>query len=343
MAEKYLIVGLGNPGRKYKDTRHNAGFWVVEELARRWGWEEGGRTERKAKVVDGIVNGKKILLAKPQTYMNLSGESIRALVDFHEIDLERLMIVYDDLDTPFGTLRIRKIGGHGGNNGMRNIIQRLGTKDFARIRFGIGRPPGKMRPMDYVLKPFMGDDKIQAQEMVDRAANAIEKWLKDGVEQTMTDFNGDSQTQDELPKIKPKDELKRLTQAHEEKPDDPKPLEKMATILKRLGKLDEAVQRHLQSADLYEQQGKLNKAITHRERAASIRPDSAKLQHLIAENYLSMNIKKKAVNRYLIFADILAKQGDDEQALENVEQALAINPQHPKALEMQKLLEEKLS
>lgn len=189
MSDRFLIVGLGNPGRKYVSTRHNAGFWVVDELARRWNLP-GGKSERHAITSDGIINGKRALLAKPQTYMNLSGESVRALVDFYKIDLEQIIIIHDDLDLPLGTLRLRKTGGAGGQRGLRNIIQHFGTQDFARARFGIGRPPGRMDPAAYVLQPFHGDDVILAREVVDRAADAVETWLVDGIELAMTRHNG---------------------------------------------------------------------------------------------------------------------------------------------------------
>lgn len=189
MSDRFLIVGLGNPGEKYEKTRHNMGFFVVDELARRCAISFG-RTERRAKVADGMLAGKRILLVKPQTYMNASGEAVRSLVDFYKIELSQMIVASDDLDLSLGTLRLRKGGGHGGQNGVRNIIQHLGTQDFARVRLGIGRPPGKMNPADYVLRPFAGDDAILAAQVVDRAANAIESWLRDGLELAMTRFNG---------------------------------------------------------------------------------------------------------------------------------------------------------
>ena len=122
--------------------------------------------------------------------MNLSGESVRALMDFYKFDLDHIMVISDHLDIPFGTLRIRGQGGAGGQNGIRSIIQHLGTDAFCRIRFGIGRPPGKMDPADFVLQPFKEDEAITAQIVVDRAANAVEMWLTQGLEATMNRFNG---------------------------------------------------------------------------------------------------------------------------------------------------------
>ncbi len=188
---RHVIVGLGNPGDKYAKTRHNMGFFTVDELTRRHNLSFG-RTERKAKVADGLIAGKRVLLVKPQTFMNSSGEAVRALVDFYKLDAdpERLIVAYDDIDLALGTLRLRKGGGHGGQNGVRSVIQHLGGPDFARARMGIGRPPGRMDPAAYVLKPFAGDDAILAGQLVDRAADAIETWLREGIELAMTRHNG---------------------------------------------------------------------------------------------------------------------------------------------------------
>jgi PTH1 family peptidyl-tRNA hydrolase len=149
-----------------------------------------GKTERKAQVADGVIRERRVLLAKPQTYMNLSGESVRALADFYKIDITNVFIVSDDLDLPIGTLRLRKTGSHGGQNGIRSVLQHLGTQEVARARIGIGRPPGKMDPAAYVLRPFEGDDAITIRIVVDRAADAVETWLTDGIELAMTRHNG---------------------------------------------------------------------------------------------------------------------------------------------------------
>ncbi|GAB4519670.1 MAG: aminoacyl-tRNA hydrolase [Anaerolineae bacterium] len=186
---RYLIVGLGNPGSKYEKTRHNFGFWVVEELAKRHNLTFA-KTERKAMTADGLIGEKRVLLSKPQTYMNLSGEAVRALVDFYKVEVANILVVHDDLDIPLGTLRLRQKGSAGGQNGIKSIIQHLGTQDFNRVRCGIGRPPGKMDPAAYVLKSFAGDDAITAQLMTERAADAVETWLKDGIDLAMTRYNG---------------------------------------------------------------------------------------------------------------------------------------------------------
>ncbi len=189
MSERYLIVGLGNPGKQYENTRHNVGFWCVDELARRHALEFS-KTEKKALVADGLIGNQRVLLAKPQTFMNASGQAVRGLVDFYKIDLDKIMIVHDDLDTAFGIVRLRMKGSSGGNNGMKDIINHLGTNEICRAKIGIGRPPGKMDPAAYVLKPFAGDDAITAKIMVDHASDAIELWLKDGIDLAMTRYNG---------------------------------------------------------------------------------------------------------------------------------------------------------
>lgn len=189
MSERYLIVGLGNPGKQYENTRHNVGFWALDELARRWGMSFG-KTERKAQVADGLIRERRVLLAKPQTFMNLSGEAVRALADFYKIEVARVFVISDDLDLPLGTLRLRKSGSHGGQNGMKSVLQHMGTQEVSRARIGIGRPPGRMDPAAYVLRPFDGDDAITARIVVDRAADAVETWLTDGIELAMTRHNG---------------------------------------------------------------------------------------------------------------------------------------------------------
>ncbi|MCU0499243.1 MAG: aminoacyl-tRNA hydrolase [Anaerolineae bacterium] len=186
---RYLIVGLGNPGKQYEQTKHNVGFWTVDELARRHGLAFG-KPERKAISADGLIGDRRVLLAKPQTYMNLSGESVRPLLDFYKIELDQVIVISDDLDLPIGTIRLRKGGSHGGQNGLRSIIQHLGTQEFNRVRIGIGRPPGRMEAAAYVLHPFEGDDAITMRLVIDHAANAVETWLKSGIDLAMTRHNG---------------------------------------------------------------------------------------------------------------------------------------------------------
>ncbi|HIE57172.1 MAG TPA: aminoacyl-tRNA hydrolase, partial [Anaerolineales bacterium] len=149
----YLLVGLGNPGREYSDTRHNVGFMSVDRLAERLG-VTFTRTQSKALLTDARYQGVRIYLAKPQTYMNLSGQAVGALVKFYKIPLENLLVLYDDVDLPFDTLRLRPKGGSAGHKGMRSIIQQLGTQEFPRLRLGVGRSFGSRQAADYVLKPF---------------------------------------------------------------------------------------------------------------------------------------------------------------------------------------------
>ena len=189
MPDLYLIAGLGNPGPRYANTRHNIGFRVLDQLAARHNLTFS-KTEQRAQVTTGTILGQRVLLAKPMTYMNLSGDSIAPLARFYKIPPERILIVCDDLDIPLGTLRLRKSGSSGGQNGMKHIIEQLGTQDINRVRFGIGRPPGRMDPADYVLTPFKGDEDILAAEVADRAVSAIEAWLTEGIEIAMTRYNG---------------------------------------------------------------------------------------------------------------------------------------------------------
>ena len=189
----FLIVGLGNPGREYKDNRHNVGFMLIDRLSVRL----NARLSRvQAKALVGSVNyeGDKLILAKPQTYMNLSGQSIQGLARFYKLSLENMLVAHDDLDLPFGTIRIRPGGGPGGQKGVASAIERLGTKDFRRLRIGIGRPPGRMDPAAYVLQDFAQGDLILLSEILEHAANAVMAFVADGLNAAMNKFNGDIQT-----------------------------------------------------------------------------------------------------------------------------------------------------
>ncbi len=184
-----LIVGLGNPGYRYHLTPHNLGFMAVDRLAEDCGVEIGKR-ENQALTAATEVEGERVVLAKPQTYMNLSGEAVRALVDFYKIPLENLLVISDDMDIPLGTLRIRQKGGAGGQKGLKSIMEHLGTQEFARLRVGIGRPPGRMDPMDYVLEDFESADHILVIETLDRVVKSIDTWLRFGLAIMMTRHNG---------------------------------------------------------------------------------------------------------------------------------------------------------
>jgi len=339
MAAKRLILGLGNPGAKYDKTRHNVGWRVIDALASRHNLG-ASRRERRAQTWDGIVLGERVKLAKPLTFMNRSGECVRALMDYYEIPIHHLIVVHDDLDTPFGKLRLRKAGGHGGQNGLRSIIQHIGDNSFARLRFGIGRPPGKMQPVDYVLQPFKGDDAIEADALAGRAADAIEVWLRDGIEIAMSQFNGDAPSQGkQYSQADLEAQLALYRRACELAPRDPKPLNKLVAIQKKLGMIDEAVRGHLTLAALLDGQGEGSRANSERIKAVTIKPELTDVQRAIAEWHLSQDNLRKAVARYLILADY-HQERDSEAALRAVDLALAINPQHPKALAYQRSLKQ---
>ena len=189
MSETYLIVGLGNPGREYRETRHNIGFMLIDRLSVRLGVRMR-RMQSKALVGSVQHNDKKIIVAKPQTFMNLSGQSVQGLVRFYKLPLENLMIAHDDLDLPFDTIRLRPGGRAGGQKGIRSTIQHLGTQDFPRLRLGIGRPPGRMDPAAYVLQSFAKADETLLSEMLDRAADAVMTFIDKGLDQAMNQFNG---------------------------------------------------------------------------------------------------------------------------------------------------------
>jgi len=173
-----LIVGLGNPGKKYENTRHNIGFMVIDELLNRYGWELN-KTKFNGKYAMELLEREKVILLKPQTYMNLSGESIRPLMDYYQINSGDVTVIFDDLDLPTGKIRLRQKGGHGGHNGVRSIIDHLGTKEFKRIRIGIGRPDHQVPVIDYVLGKFPKDQQENVQMSITNAADACEAWAKE--------------------------------------------------------------------------------------------------------------------------------------------------------------------
>ena len=183
-----LIVGLGNPGREYELTRHNIGFMAIDELAKRWNIS---LNEQKFKGVfgAGFVNGEKVILLKPLTYMNLSGESIRPLMDYYKIDVEDFVVMYDDLDIPVGKLRLRMKGSAGGHNGIKSTISHLKTQEFQRIRMGIDRPKNGMKVVDYVLGRFTSEEIPDVNHSIEKAADACEEWLNKPFLQIMNTFN----------------------------------------------------------------------------------------------------------------------------------------------------------
>jgi PTH1 family peptidyl-tRNA hydrolase len=185
----YLIVGLGNPGRDYEGTRHNTGFSAIAALSDAYQIPVNTK-KHKALMGAGLIKGNKVLLAMPQTYMNLSGESVRAIVDYYQIDPEEeLIVIYDDISLEVGQLRIRKKGSAGGHNGMKNIIRMLGTDTFLRVRVGIGAKPEKMDLADYVLGHFGKEEQADIREGVKNAADAVTEILEKGADAAMNQFN----------------------------------------------------------------------------------------------------------------------------------------------------------
>jgi PTH1 family peptidyl-tRNA hydrolase len=189
--DPFLLVGLGNPGREYKDSRHNFGFMLIDRLCVRLN-ARGMKMQSKAIVISATHAERKLILAKPQTYMNLSGASVQGLAHFYKIPLTNLMVLSDDLDLPFGTIRIRASGGAGGQRGLLSIIERLGSKDFPRLRLGVGRPPGRMEPADYILQDFSRQDLAALSEILDRGADAVLTFVTEGLNAAMNKFNGGS-------------------------------------------------------------------------------------------------------------------------------------------------------
>ncbi|MCH5585856.1 aminoacyl-tRNA hydrolase [Shimazuella sp. AN120528] len=184
-----VIVGLGNPGKKYELTRHNIGFWAVDQLSEKWNILFQKEKWHSA-VAEGIVNGEKVFLLKPLTYMNLSGEAVGAAMRFLKLAPEDLLVIFDDMDIPLGQLRLRQKGSSGGHNGMKSIISHLGTDQFNRIKIGIDRPPAGMKVVDYVLEPFSEIDHLVAADAAIAAANATNEWLKNDFLIAMNKYNG---------------------------------------------------------------------------------------------------------------------------------------------------------
>jgi peptidyl-tRNA hydrolase, PTH1 family len=184
----YLIVGLGNPGRQYMNNRHNIGFRVIDRLAEHLG-VSFSRVMFRALVTDTRYQERRLILAKPQTYMNESGQSVGSLVRFYKIPLENLLVIHDDVDLPFDTLRLRPKGGSAGQKGMASIIEYLGTQDFPRLRFGVGRPPGRMLAAAYVLQDFDREEAEILPQLLDRAADAAQLFVSAGLETSMNKYN----------------------------------------------------------------------------------------------------------------------------------------------------------
>ncbi|SDS79573.1 peptidyl-tRNA hydrolase, PTH1 family [Paenibacillaceae bacterium GAS479] len=183
------IVGLGNPGPQYTETRHNIGFKVVDALAERWDIKVT-QTKCRALIGEGRMGSEKVYLIKPMTFMNLSGESMRAFMNYFNARLEDVIVVYDDMDTETGKIRLRYQGGPGGHNGIKSIIQNMGTQNFNRIRMGVSRPTNGMVIADYVLSNFPKSEREAVQAMIDKACDAAEHALQHPFDDTMGKFNG---------------------------------------------------------------------------------------------------------------------------------------------------------
>ena len=175
-----LVVGLGNPGLKYKNTRHNVGFQHDASQP---------HVKFDAEIVELVVASEKVLLAAPQTFMNVSGRSVGRIVDFYQLPLEDLIVVCDDINLEIARLRLRASGSDGGQKGLRNIIERLGSQEFARLRIGVGRPPGRWNAADYVLSRFRRAEVEPMEDAILRAADGVEAWLRDGLQKTMNQIN----------------------------------------------------------------------------------------------------------------------------------------------------------
>ncbi len=191
MPETFLIVGLGNPGREYRQNRHNFGFMLVDHLAVKLD-ARFTRLQSKALVAAAIYKERKIILAKPQTFMNLSGQAVQGLLRFYKLPLTSLLVVHDDIDLPTGTIRIRPDGGSAGQKGMASIIERLGTDEFPRMRVGIGRPPGQMQAPDYVLQNFSNSEISMLSQTFESTVEAIQTFVVEGLEAAMNKYNGAS-------------------------------------------------------------------------------------------------------------------------------------------------------
>ncbi|WP_342433809.1 aminoacyl-tRNA hydrolase [Neobacillus sp. FSL H8-0543] len=183
-----LIVGLGNPGKQFEQTRHNVGFKVIDELSSRLNTPLN-QSKFKGMYGIGVHKGDKVVLLKPLTYMNLSGESIRAIIDYYQINLEDIVVIYDDLDLPVGKIRLRQKGSAGGHNGIKSTVAHLGTQEFNRIRIGIDRPINGMKVPDYVLGSFYDDEQELIKEAILKSSDACEAWLEKPFIQVMNEFN----------------------------------------------------------------------------------------------------------------------------------------------------------
>ena len=186
--DRWLIIGLGNPGPQYAGNRHNAGFMVVDELAARIG-ARLKRDRSRAEAATGMLAGTPVTLAKPMSFMNLSGAAVAALRGFYKLPADRIVVIHDELDLPFGTLRLKIGGGDNGHNGLRSVTAALGTRDYHRARVGIGRPPGRMDPADFVLRDFSASERAELPLLLDRAADAVEALIGQGISAAQNEYH----------------------------------------------------------------------------------------------------------------------------------------------------------
>ena len=188
----WLVVGLGNPGKEYAGNRHNVGFMVADLLASRMGAKFGRAKRAHADLAEGRMGfgGPKLVLVKPLTYMNLSGAPVVSVAQFFKVPVSNVIAVHDELDVPFGQVRAKRGGGEGGHNGLRSMSKSLSSKEYARVRFGIGRPPGRQDPADYVLSDFSGAERKELEFLVDRAADVVEAIVLEGVEWAQNKYHG---------------------------------------------------------------------------------------------------------------------------------------------------------
>lgn len=188
LEDLFIIIGLGNPGARYANTRHNVGFDTIDVLSKKFGINVS-KLKYKALWGDGIINGQRVILVKPQTYMNLSGESVREIVEWYKVPMSKVILIYDDIDLPVGKIRIRSKGSAGTHNGMRSVIYQIQSDEFLRIRIGIGKPPEGWELANFVLGSFGSEERKIVNESVARAADAVVALLKSGVETAMNLYN----------------------------------------------------------------------------------------------------------------------------------------------------------
>jgi PTH1 family peptidyl-tRNA hydrolase len=188
-ARPWLVVGLGNPGKEYVAHRHNIGFRVADELGRRMGGSFRAHKRGRAAVLEGRSSTHRVIVIKPSTYMNDSGDAVAPLCDFYKTGADRVIAVHDELDLPFGSLRLKLGGGDNGHNGLRSLRKSLGAGEFYRVRIGVGRPPGRLDPAVYVLRDFGPSERPDLDVLIDRAADAVESLLDEGLDRTQSLYN----------------------------------------------------------------------------------------------------------------------------------------------------------